>query len=592
MHAFTPPPVPDVALGESLIEHMKQAALAPKRGEGLHAYGYTRAEQDAIDILVREAVERQGMEALSDLAGNTYLIKRGKDHSKTSVIVSHPDTVEKGGAHDGRDGLGAGMAVVAGLNKAGVIPPHDICVMIARSEESCINGQVSIGAKLATGQLSPAQLHTLRNRTTGKSVFQHMDGLGIPVAQLEGRLDASPTLFPTGTDAKNLIGLLAEAHIEQGNYCAKQDISLGIVDSIRGNTRFGNATITSEPLAHDARRGRVEFTHAQIVGEAAHSGAAFEEDRADAVRTATALMARAEAWCRHKREHGGDVSFTAGAVGATNASPTTVANKATFCFGIQSRKEHLLHEFADYMQKQATELEAAATNKALRITLPKPSFTLPQAELPRITADDRTDAVRAYHKLMHKAESWYQQKRDRGYDVVYTPAVVRSAENGENVRFSFEIRSKKEHLLHEFADFMQKAAREVQAETGGKALITLPKAIISKPAEMDTGLISHAQHLSHELGIRAGVVTSGAGHDTAQFANTGSPSVMLFIRQDDPISHNPRESRRADSFAESCKLLAAMVMNPQQQEKTRSGNYASFTDYLKAQGARTYTPSP
>lgn len=210
---FKPAPTPDFALADALIEELKITHWDPDpKNLGMHAYGYTPSEQEAIDIVVRNAVDL-GMEAFSDLAGNMYVIKRGKSHEKTDVIVSHLDTVEKGGAHDGRDGIAAGMAAISGLNKAGILPEHDVCVMIARSEESCVNGLVSIGAKAATGGLKMAELAKLENRTSGKSVLAHMKSIGIPTGRLSSRLDASPTLFPTGDTAKNLIGFLVEAHI-------------------------------------------------------------------------------------------------------------------------------------------------------------------------------------------------------------------------------------------------------------------------------------------------------------------------------------------------------------------------------------------
>lgn len=482
---FEKPPTPDYALAESVLEKLKDAHWSNEPDKlGMHAYGYTRAEQEAIDIVVKEAVEKQGMRALSDLAGNVYLIKEAphepiqgklkgfrlatKNPAKTDVIVSHIDTVEKGGAHDGRDGIAAGLAVVSGFNKAGIPLKNDLVIMIARSEESCINGQVSIGAKLATGGLKPEQLHTLKNRKTHKSVFDHMQELGIPVTTLKGRLPCDPTLFPTGNDAKNLIGFLAEAHIEQGNYCAKQEIDVGIVTHIRGNTRFLGA---------------------EVKGLAQHSGAAFEEDRADAMRATVALMDEAEKWFKKNRTNN-DVVFTISSINTTNASPTTTPDNSKFSFEIRSSDAKLLERFAVHMQKKARLVEAEFTN-------------------------DNRDLK-----------------------------------------------------------------------------ITLPPAVITKPATMDKTIVEHTQKISDCLGITTGQVISGAGHDTAQFANTGSPAVMVFIRQDNPLSHNPAEARRTDSFNKACDILAGMVMNPvkTKRKKSEPSTFDSFTHYLEQQGASEYTP--
>lgn len=478
---YNPPmkkyPKPDYVLAESLLTQLKSAHWSElPANRGMHAYGYTPAEQQAIDIVVREAVDHQGMEAFSDLAGNVYLIKRGRNAhknlftpGKTDVIVSHLDTVEKGGPHDGRDGICAGLGAVAGYNKAKRLPENDLCIMIARSEESCINGQVSIGAGLATGELTYKQLEGFTNRTTKRSVISHMQELGIPVATLQGRLDASPTLFPTRDDAKSLIGFLAEAHIEQGEYCARQNIELGTVTAIRGNTRFKDV---------------------KIEGAAGHSGAHFEDQRADAVRAGTRLLAVADEWFERKQAEGHDIVYTPARFNTTNTSPTTISDNATL---------------------------------------------------------------------------------------------------------TFEIRSSEEPLLHEFAKLMQETARDLEGKNkSGKLKINLPPPIITRPAKMDSGLVDHVQNLAKEMGIKTGLVTSGAGHDTASFARTGIPSVMLFIKQFDPVSHVPHESRSKESFQRACDMLSAMLANPRPDLHKHATNAPSgadsFTDYLKLQGATPYTP--
>jgi beta-ureidopropionase / N-carbamoyl-L-amino-acid hydrolase len=468
-------PTPDFELADRLISQLTNAHWSnDTETKGMHSYGYTASEQEAIDIVVQEAIQ-QGMETFSDLAGNIYMVKRGHEGgTKTDVIVSHIDTVEKGGAHDGRDGIVAGLAAVAGLNKAHVTPPHDVCVMIARSEESCINGLVSIGAKAATGNLSTEELAALKNRKTGKTVIKHMDELGIPTATLTGRLDAGPTLFPTGQTAKNLIGFLVEPHIEQGKYCAKYDINVGVVTSIRGSSRFPDAVIH---------------------GEAAHSGATFEEDRADAVRAYVKLVGAAENWFDQKKAEGHDIVFTPAKVNTLNKSPTTIANRVDFTLEMRSNEEDLLREFASFIQDKAKEIESSIPNPALKFELPEP--------------------------------------------------------------------------------------------------------IIGKPAVMDNDMVQHAQRIADSQCIKANLITSGAGHDTVQFANTGTPSVMLFIRQHDPISHNPRESRDRDSFNDACRIISGMIMNPpepmpehQQGHSRNNGkpHSGSFTDYIREQGAKPYTP--
>jgi len=496
---YHPAPEPDFKLAERLINELTKAHWSDEPGsKGMHAYGYTPQEQEAIDIVVREAV-KQHMEAFSDLAGNVYLILRGvhgAKSTKTDVIVSHLDTIEKGGAHDGRDGIVAGLAVVAGLNKAKVKPKNDLCVMIARSEESDINGQVSIGAKAATGGLPKTALDDLKNRKTGRTLWREMSELGIPVAELDKRLDITPTLFPTKDNAKDLIGFLVEAHIEQGNYCVKQDINVGIVDAIRGNTRFQDVVIE---------------------GERAHSGATHMEDRADAVRAYIELSHAAIVWCDKKRKKGQDIVFTPSMINSTNRSISSVADNAIFSFEIRSADEKLLHEFSEFFNRKAAEIVDTNPTDKLKIKQLNP---------------DLTNQNLAAHSAIQKPPPY-----------IFAPNL---------------------------------------------------KPNITAPAVMDTNLISHAQWIAEQEKIASGIITSGAGHDTAQFANTGTPSAMIFIRQPDAISHNPREARSESSFRDACKIISGMVMNPSEQTEKKSkstrGGFRNFTDYIIKQGAKEYTP--
>ena len=213
--------------------------------------------------------------------------------------------------------------------------------------------------------------------------------------------------------------------------------------------------------------------------------------------------------------------------------------------------------------------------------------------------EDRADAMRASVALMAEAEKWFQKKQ-KTHDVVYTLSIVNTKNKStttiaDNGSFSFEIRSSEPKLLNEFAAFMQTQAKDVEAKFNNdkhQLKITLPKAIITQPAKMDQNVIRHVHSIAKNLGINSGEIISGAGHDTAQFANSGVPSVMIFIKQNYPISHNPREAHNVPSFKQACDLLAGMVMNPQDsiRSKPHHTQAATFTRYLEQQGAKAYTP--
>jgi N-carbamoyl-L-amino-acid hydrolase len=56
-------------------------------------------------------------------------------------------------------------------------------------------------------------------------------------------------------------------------------------------------------------------------------------------------------------------------------------------------------------------------------------------------------------------------------------------------------------------------------------------------------------------GIPFEMMPSGAGHDSAVFANAGVPSAMIFVRNDKG-SHNPHETMEYPDFFAGCEVLS------------------------------------
>ena len=70
------------------------------------------------------------------------------------------------------------------------------------------------------------------------------------------------------------------------------------------------------------------------------------------------------------------------------------------------------------------------------------------------------------------------------------------------------------------------------------------------------------QRVLHKAAAKAGVpvrpIASGAGHDSAYFANAGVPTAMLFVANQKG-SHNPHEDMKMADFMAGVKVLAYAV---------------------------------
>ena len=59
-------------------------------------------------------------------------------------------------------------------------------------------------------------------------------------------------------------------------------------------------------------------------------------------------------------------------------------------------------------------------------------------------------------------------------------------------------------------------------------------------------------------GLDYEIMPSGAGHDTAVFANAGVPATMIFVRNDK--GHNPHEAMDMADFARGTDLLTRSMI--------------------------------
>src|ERR1700743_970053 len=152
----------DLDLAESLFGQLDRAT---RRERGIERDSYGDGEQAAHDIM-RAAAERIGLEIAVDAIGNLTMTLPGKDrHAPRIVIGSHMDSVPQGGNYDGAAGVVAGLAAVAGLRAADIVPERDVTVMGIRAEEAAWFNSSYIGSQAAFGKLTEEALQTPRSDT-------------------------------------------------------------------------------------------------------------------------------------------------------------------------------------------------------------------------------------------------------------------------------------------------------------------------------------------------------------------------------------------------------------------------------------------
>jgi len=197
-------------------------------------------------------MEAAGMRVVTDPAGNL----RGRYPAAASpslclMMGSHLDTVPNSGAFDGILGVMMGLALIESLK--GEKLPFAIELIGFSEEEGVRYSLPFIGSRAVVGRLDPALLTT-----------QDANGISLGGAITSFGLD--PSKLGECVLGSDVAGFL-EFHIEQGVLLESEDLSLGVVQAIAGQSRAEitftgqarHAGTTPMRLRHDAVAGAAEW---------------------------------------------------------------------------------------------------------------------------------------------------------------------------------------------------------------------------------------------------------------------------------------------------------------------------------------------
>jgi N-carbamoyl-L-amino-acid hydrolase len=175
----------------------------------------------------------------------------------------------------------------------------------------------------------------------------------------------------------------------------------------------------------------------------------------------------------------------------------------------------------------------------------------------------RQDAVFATADLVMALDREWSRRRIADQDLVVTfgkfstdPDVHSIVKVPGEVKFAVDIRSQEQKVLDDMEAHLRNAADEISRQR--KVTFTLDPLDRVRPAVMDPGLVGALQQAAEELGIPSLTMASGGGHDAADFAEVGVPSVMIFVRNAHG-SHNPEESMELTDFMQATRLLTRLI---------------------------------
>jgi allantoate deiminase len=252
--------VSPAALAATVLDRADRLAACSEEPGRLTRRFATPALADAGD-LVLGWMRDGGMTARRDAIGN--VIGRweppGGAPARTLLLGSHLDTVRDAGRYDGMLGVLVALACVERLRDA----PFAVEVLGFADEEGVRYGTAYLGSSVVAGAFDPEAL-------------ARCDADGVPMADAIAAFGGDPAaLDGARRDRGDLLGYV-EVHIEQGPVLEAEDLPVGVVTGIAGQTR-----------------AEVAFT-----GVAGHAGTVPMALRRDALAAAAELVGAVEARAR------------------------------------------------------------------------------------------------------------------------------------------------------------------------------------------------------------------------------------------------------------------------------------------------------
>jgi allantoate deiminase len=214
--------------------------------------------------LVASWMRKAGMNTRVDAIGNLIGHYDGaKPDAKILLLGSHLDTVPDAGKFDGPLGVILAIAGVEALHHQKIRLPFAIDVLGLADEEGVRYQTAYLGSKVLAGAFEKKDLN--RQDADGISMRDAIRNFGGNPARL-GQARLNP---------RNLLGYL-EAHIEQGPVLEENNLAVGVVTAIAGQSRY-----------------KLAFT-----GSAGHAGTTPMKRRRDALCAASECVLAVESHAR------------------------------------------------------------------------------------------------------------------------------------------------------------------------------------------------------------------------------------------------------------------------------------------------------
>jgi allantoate deiminase len=257
-------------------------AISDERGRLTRTFASPamRRANKLVGAWMREAGLQVREDAAFNLLGRWNSPQR---NAKTFLLGSHLDTVRDAGKYDGPLGVLAAVAAVQLLRERNVKLPFNLEVVGFSDEEGVRYQTAYLGSRAFAGTLTAADLARIKEKKIVKARRNKNEFLGY-----------------------------AEVHIEQGPVLEKNNLPVGVVTAIAGQSRL-----------------RVEF-----YGLAGHAGTVPMDLRRDALAGAAEFILAVEAFAKKNK-----LVATVGKIEAAPGASNVIPGKVSLTLDVRDQKD-------------------------------------------------------------------------------------------------------------------------------------------------------------------------------------------------------------------------------------------------------------
>ena len=257
--------MPDIgAQAAGILERVETLAGFSELDGGLTRVAFSKECRAAAEAVIAWMTEA-GMEARLDAVGNVVGRYEGETPGLPCLMMgSHLDSVRDAGKYDGPLGVLVPLACVEALHEAGLRLPFAIEIVGFVDEEGVRFKSTLLGSRAIAGTFEDTALDAT-------------DDDGVSVAQAIRDFGLDPAAIPSAARKGEDVHAYVEFHIEQGPVLEDEDLPVGVVTAISGQTRL----------------------IATIEGTAGHAGTVPMMLRRDALAAAAECVSAVERYCRN-----------------------------------------------------------------------------------------------------------------------------------------------------------------------------------------------------------------------------------------------------------------------------------------------------